>query len=133
MDQASISATLQTYIKDLDNPTAFRTAGVLWSQVQKYGKFWEKEGIKSATKPSQASLTDEERREKLVLKLDAMLDDPKTSAADIKEFRDYFGLGGKKMEQIINITDYKDAYPEGYDKILLAAKCIDLDIKAANS
>jgi len=131
MKQQDINSIL---IKELEigNKDAWRVAGLLRSAFLTYVREEKKAEKTSVAKTSKAPLTDEARREKLVLKLDAMLDDPKTSAADIKEFRDYFGLGGKKSDVIINITDYKDAYPEGYDKIQIAAKCIELDIKAAN-
>jgi len=85
-----------------------------------------------STDGAREPLTDEERKLKLVLKLDDMLDDPKSTAADIKEFRDYFGLGGKKSDTFIEIIDFKDAYPEESYVIELTAALIQKKIEEAN-
>ena len=138
MDQQSIYGTIKTNSK-LGNKEAHLLAGVIWSKVLAYGKFWEKEGAKAERakveaekQDSSVRLTDEERKEKLEIKLDAMLTDPKTSAADIKEFRDYFGLGGKKSDIIIEPIDYKDVYPEDADVIAVTAELIRKSIEEAD-
>jgi len=75
----------------------------------------KKEAVKQAEQVvSCKKLTNEERVEMLEQKLDAMLSDSKTSAADIKEFRDYFGLGGKKGDIIIEVVDFSTYYEETY-------------------
>ena len=142
LDQRRIASTLQkdfTRYK-ITNPDAHRCSRIIWSDILAYVKEQKKEWEAAAKKreaeraidPSVSRMTDEERRQKLELKLDAMLSDPKTTAADIKEFRDYFGLGGKKSDTFVNTIDYKDAFPAYADRIKCVAELIKMRIEEAN-
>jgi hypothetical protein len=100
--------------------------------VNAYKKTVEIKSKEAECKLPEKRMTDEERKEMLELKLDAMLTDPKTTAADIKEFRDYFGLGGKKSDTFVNTIDYKDAFPADADRIKCVAELIKMRIEEVN-
>ena len=45
MDQISLYSTIKTH-SDLENSEANRLASVIWGEVLRYGKFWEKDAMK---------------------------------------------------------------------------------------
>jgi hypothetical protein len=142
MDANDFQAEIKSALKDL--PIEHRKAlnAGIWDLSKKLAATTNRElreavkAVEDAEKEKRKSgdtpLDEEERRLRLELKLDSMLDDPKTSAADIKELRDYFGLGGKKADISFSIVDFKDVYPEMAGAIDVAAKAISIAIEEAN-
>ena len=94
-----------------------------------YKKSVETKSKQDERKLPEKRMTDDERKEMLELKLDGMLTDPKTTAADIKEFRDYFGLGSKKSDVYVSIVDYSEVDPKTFD----IAKAVTMQIEGANA
>lgn len=140
MNQQSIYATIKNNT-DIGNSEANTLARVIWSDVVKYGKFWEKEGIsaerkkwekKNLVKSRGRLLTNEERSEELTRFLDGKLMDGSLTAAELAQFKDIYGLKAADRDISIELIDFKDALPKSYDLLKLAKKMIDLEIKEAN-
>lgn len=140
MNQQSIYATIKNNT-DIGNSEANTLARVIWSDVVKYGKFWEKEGISAERKKWEKKnlvesrgrlLTNEERSEKLTRFLDGKLMDGSLTAAELAQFKDIYGLKAADRDISIELIDFKDALPKSYDLLKLAKKMIDLEIKEAN-
>lgn len=140
MNQQSIYATIKNNT-DIGNSEANTLARVIWSDVVKYGKFWEKEGIsaerkkwekKNLVKSKGRLLTNEERSEELTRFLDGKLMDGSLTAAELAQFKDIYGLKAADRDISIELIDFKDALPKSYDLLKLAKKMIDLEIKEAN-
>jgi hypothetical protein len=140
VNQQSIYATIKNNT-DIGNSEANTLARVIWSDVVKYGKFWEKEGIsaerkkwekKNLVKSKGRLLTNEERSEELTRFLDGKLMDGSLTAAELAQFKDIYGLKAADRDISIELIDFKDALPKSYDLLKLAKKMIDLEIKEAN-
>jgi hypothetical protein len=140
VNQQSIYATIKNNT-DIGNSEANTLARVIWSDVVKYGKFWEKEGIsaerkkwekKNLVKSRGRLLTNEERSEELTRFLDGKLMDGSLTAAELAQFKDIYGLKAADRDISIELIDFKDALPKSYDLLKLAKKMIDLEIKEAN-
>lgn len=140
MNQQSIYATIKNNT-DIGNSEANTLARVIWSDVVKYGKFWEKEGISAERKKWEKKnlvesrgriLTNEERSEELTRFLDGKLMDGSLTAAELAQFKDIYGLKAADRDISIELIDFKDALPKSYDLLKLAKKMIDLEIKEAN-
>jgi len=133
MTQRTLWNTLKVHGK-MDNKEAHAVSVIIWTDVKEHlkneiaiarkeelAKFEEQRMI-------EPRLSDEERKEALELKLDSILTDPTTSAADIKEFRDYYGLGSKKADVYVTIADYVEIDPDTFD----IAKAVSMQIERAN-
>lgn len=140
MNQQSIYATIKNNT-NIGNSEANTLARVIWSDVVKYGKFWEKEGIsaerekwekKNLVESRGRILTNEERSEELTRFLDGKLMDGSLTAAELAQFKDIYGLKAADRDISIELIDFKDALPKSYDLLKLAKKMIDLEIKEAN-
>jgi hypothetical protein len=140
VNQQSIYATIKNNT-DIGNSEANTLARVIWSDVVKYGKFWEKEGISAERKKWEKKnlvesrgrlLTNEERSEELTRFLDGKLMDGSLTAAELAQFKDIYGLKAADRDISIELIDFKDALPKSYDLLKLAKKMIDLEIKEAN-
>jgi len=142
--QADVKAALGSYLMP---ETKSESNSVMWAMCKKIdfdakneSRRLVKEAIKDIETKSKQSkeviiidrMTDEERKEALEKKLEALILDPKSTAADVKEIRDYFGLGGKKSDVFINVIDYKDAFPEEVDRIACVAEMIKRRIEEVN-
>ncbi len=107
MDQASIYAILQTHGK-LDNTTAHRVAKLIWSDVLKYGKFWEKEGAKEEAEKHTKDAEDVPMtREELIKYLAKSVKGGNTQAGKLLSELEGFDVVSKELE--IKMVDYKDA------------------------
>ncbi len=108
MDQASIYAMLQTHGK-VDNTTAHRVAKLIWSDVLKYGKFWEKEGAKEEAEKHKKEAADElpMTREELIKHLAKSVTGGNTQAGKLLAELEGFDVVSKDLE--VQMVDYKDA------------------------
>lgn len=98
MNQQSIYATIKNNT-DIGNSEANTLARVIWSDVVKYGKFWEKEGISAERKKwekknlveSRGRLLTNEERVSIAFRLCVRFGQPDCIYLERKELRDNFG------------------------------------------
>ena len=129
MDQNSLYGTIKTHSK-LGNSEAHLLAKVIWSEVNNYGKFWEKDGKKSGAEAERKKADAEiaKLKEELILKtakaplgeltkeaVVAMITESaeQGNAASQKILSEYIGLGKHEEDMVIQMVDFTNA-PDWY-------------------
>ena len=137
MDQASISATIQTYSPQIDGKVSYRTAGIIWTAVKKECKYWEAEGAKAEAAKhvhdGTAPMTQEERELYAAKVLDGALRSGEMSISELDRFKTELGLESSGRDINIELIDYKDVYPDDANAYAVAGEMIRKGIEEANS